>query len=135
MSVNGRGREQGLRAESEKTVLLESMELAEGGSRGFRLPAEAGGAEGFAVRRGEAIFAYVNRCPHTGAPLDWSPDQFLNADGSYIICAMHGALFEIESGRCIHGPCVNQLLEPLSVEVEEGRLLLRSRGVSFGERD
>ncbi|MCB1849350.1 MAG: Rieske 2Fe-2S domain-containing protein, partial [Gammaproteobacteria bacterium] len=65
-----------------------------------------------------------NRCPHTGAPLDWSPDQFLDAEGRFIICAMHGALFEIESGRCIYGPCVNQSLERLPVRLERGRLLL-----------
>jgi len=114
-----------LQADS-KIVLLETKNLPDGESRGLRLPAEAGGGEGFVVRQGEEVFAYLNRCPHTGAPLDWTPDQFLNADGSYIICAMHGALFEIESGRCIYGPCANQSLEPLTVKVENGRLLLGS---------
>lgn len=107
-----------------KKVLLEFADLPDGGSRGLILPSEAGGSECFVVRKREAIFAYINRCPHTGAPLDWSPDQFLNADGSYIICAMHGALFEIESGRCIYGPCVNQSLEPLPVNVEGGMIAL-----------
>ena len=109
-----------------KIVLLETKDLPDGESRGLRLPTQAGGGEGFVVRQGEEVFAYLNRCPHTGAPLDWTPDQFLNADGSYIICAMHGALFEIESGRCIYGPCANQSLEPLTVKVENGRLLLGS---------
>jgi len=106
-------------------VLLETKDLSYGESRGVRIASEAGGHEAFVVRQGEDLFAYVNRCPHTGAPLDWSPDQFLNADGSYIICAMHGALFEIRSGRCVSGPCVNQMLEPLPVKVEGGRLLLQ----------
>lgn len=109
-------------------VLQETKDLSDGESRGLTLPPEAGGGECFVVRRGEEIFAYVNRCPHTGAPLDWTPDQFLNADGSYIICAVHGALFEIDSGRCIHGPCVNQFLEPLSVKMENDRLVLGSDG-------
>ena len=107
-----------------KAVLLEKIDFSDGESRGLMLPPEAGDCEGFVVRRGDDLFAYINRCPHTGAPLDWSPDQFLNADGSYIICAMHGALFEIESGLCIYGPCVNRSLEPLSVKLEEGKLLL-----------
>jgi nitrite reductase/ring-hydroxylating ferredoxin subunit len=110
-----------------KIVLLDVRDVPDGGSRGLTLPPEAGGCEGFVVRQGEDFFAYVNRCPHTGAPLDWSPDQFLNADGSYIICAMHGALFEIENGRCIYGPCARQSLEPLLVEVEEGMLLLKQK--------
>lgn len=116
--------ERPLKSDSE-IVLLEKKDVSDGGSRGVKLPSEAGGHEAFVVRQGEDLFAYVNRCPHTGAPLDWSPDQFLNADGSYIICAMHGALFEIRSGRCVHGPCVNQTLERLSVKVEGEKLLLQ----------
>ena len=27
----------------------------------------------FMVRKGETIKGYVNACPHTGAPLNWSP--------------------------------------------------------------
>lgn len=117
------GRDRSLTADSE-VVLLQTEDLADGESQGVMLPSEAGGGEGFVVRQGDEIFAYINRCPHTGAPLDWSPHQFLNADGSYIICAMHGALFEIESGRCVAGPCVNQFLHKLEIKVVEGRVLL-----------
>lgn len=105
-------------------VLLDLNDLPDGACRGFSLPLQAGGGEGFLVRQGNEVYAYLNRCPHTGAPLDWSPDQFLDAEGRFIICAMHGALFEIESGRCIYGPCVNQSLERLPVRLERGRLLL-----------
>ena len=116
----------GLEMRSDSKInLFEFDALPDGGSKGLTLPAEAGGSECFVVRKGERIFAYINRCPHTGAPLDWSPDQFLDADGSYIICAMHGALFEIETGRCIYGPCVNHSLEPLSVSLAGGMIMLK----------
>ena len=98
------------------------QDLAELGSRGF---AEVGGGHGiFLVRKGASVFAYRNRCPHTGAPLEWQPDQFLNFDGSFIQCALHGALFRIHDGYCLRGPCAGHGLEPVAVRVEGDRVLL-----------
>lgn len=73
---------------------------------------------GFAVRRGDHVFGYVNRCPHAGHPLDWHPDRFLSVDESHIQCASHGALFTIESGLCVAGPCPGQRLTPIALEVD-----------------
>lgn len=98
-------------------VLARLDELSEVASRGFTVDNAGEPMEGFLVRRGEAVYAYINSCPHTGAPLDWMPDQFLDRDGDFIQCAMHGALFEIDSGRCVHGPCVNRKLQRVSVEL------------------
>ncbi len=72
-----------------------------------------------AVRRGETVHAYVNSCPHIGAPLDFLPGRFLNAEGTHILCANHGALFRIEDGYCVSGPCAGDGLEPLEIRVEE----------------
>lgn len=72
------------------------------------------------IRRAERVYAYVNSCPHIGAPLDWKPGQFLTQDGTEIICSVHGARFVIEDGNCIAGPCVGRALMPLSVLVEDG---------------
>ena len=80
--------------------------------------------EGLVVQRDAQVFAYVNSCPHTGAPLDWLPDQFLDSEGAFIQCAVHGALFEIDSGRCVHGPCIERYLEPLTVHLEDGTVYL-----------
>ena len=55
--------------------------------------------------------------------LNWSPDQFLNVDGSLIQCATHGALFDIDSGRCIAGPCLGEHLVPVPFELRDGMLL------------
>ncbi|SDI10657.1 Ferredoxin subunit of nitrite reductase or a ring-hydroxylating dioxygenase [Pseudomonas benzenivorans] len=84
-------------------------ELAEGQSRGF----EIAGDKLFAVRKDGRLFAYRNRCPHRGIPLEWLPDQFLDHSASLIQCATHGALFLIESGECVAGPCAGQALEAL----------------------
>lgn len=72
------------------------------------------------VRRDAEIRAYLNRCPHTGAPLDWTPGQFLSLDGRHIQCAMHAALFEIGDGTCIEGPCAGDRLEPVPLVIEGG---------------
>lgn len=78
----------------------------------------------FVVRRGDVVRGYVNRCPHRGVPLNWQPDVFLAPDGTAIQCAMHGARFRIDDGRCESGPCPGHFLEPISVAVEDGLVIL-----------
>lgn len=94
-------------------------ELEDGESRGF--PAPPGDFVGlFVVRQGKRVFAYVNSCPHIGVPLDWTPDEFLDAQGTHIQCSTHGALFRIEDGYCTKGPCTGETLTALGVELREG---------------
>jgi nitrite reductase/ring-hydroxylating ferredoxin subunit len=101
--------------------LCRLADLPDGGSKGF--PAPPGGIIGlFAVRRGDAIFVYVNSCPHIGTPLDWMPDRFLSVDGSRIVCATHGAEFRITDGECLRGPCFGERLEPVVVRIKDGVL-------------
>ena len=64
------------------------------------------------------LYCYHNICPHTGANLDWSQDQFLNAKTDLIQCATHGALFRIEDGFCVSGPCAGQKLFPLELKID-----------------
>jgi nitrite reductase/ring-hydroxylating ferredoxin subunit len=98
-------------------------DVPDGGARGF--PAAPGGFTGlFAVRRGESLMIYVNACPHLGVSLDWAPDRFLTADGSQIVCATHGALFEIEDGRCTDGPCEGEFLQAVPAVIRDGVVLV-----------
>lgn len=76
------------------------------------------------VRQGETVFVYINQCPHIGAPLDFEPGRFLNLERDLIQCAMHGALFRIEDGRCVHGPCAGRGLTPVPVQIHDGRVFL-----------
>ena len=104
----------GLRTLSEKGAplkyLCETHALVEGKSRGF----EVDGVQLLAVRRAGQLYAYLNRCPHRNVPLEWKADQFLDASASLIQCATHGALFLIESGECIAGPCEGKYLSAVS---------------------
>lgn len=94
-------------------------ELADPDSRGFTAQTASGPEDIFIVRRGAEVFAYANRCPHTGSPLDWLPNQFLSLDRRLIQCAVHAALFRIEDGECVAGPCAGQMLIPVPVSVDE----------------
>lgn len=94
-------------------------EIPAPGGRGFTVETGVGPARIFAVRAGGMVRAYVNSCPHIGTPLDWQPDQFLDAGGSLIQCSTHGALFRIDDGYCIHGPCAGRSLREVKVEVRE----------------
>jgi nitrite reductase/ring-hydroxylating ferredoxin subunit len=58
-------------------------------------------------------------------PLEWQANQFLTSDKSLIQCASHGALFEIESGECITGPCQGQALLALAIEIKEGFIFIQ----------
>jgi nitrite reductase/ring-hydroxylating ferredoxin subunit len=90
--------------------LCDAKYLAEAHSRGF----EIDGQKLVAVRRQGQVFVYRNRCPHRGVPLDWETDQFLDASASLIQCATHGALFLIESGECVAGPCAGKSLRAIN---------------------
>lgn len=96
-------------------------DIPDGGAKGF--PALPGAFTGLmAVRQGDAVFVYVNACPHIGTPLDWTPDRFLSADGRRIVCATHGAEFGIADGVCIRGPCKGDRLEPVRADIRGGTI-------------
>jgi len=99
-------------------------DLPEGSSRGFSVNTPSGCEDVFLVHINSRLFAYRNSCPHTGGPLDWVPDQFLNLDGDLIQCATHDALFRIEDGTCIAGPCAGKALSPVPVQIRNDGIFL-----------
>ncbi len=92
-------------------------DLQEGRGRGFGVRTDDGYQDIFLVCKNGRISGYHNSCPHTGSPLDWVPDQFLNLEGNLIQCATHDALFRIEDGVCVAGPCTGKSLTPIKLEV------------------
>jgi nitrite reductase/ring-hydroxylating ferredoxin subunit len=97
--------------------------IADGGARNYVLQIGDNRFHGFVVRRGEAVFGYADRCPHAGLPLAQQLDQYLTPDGGLIACSWHGAVFAVETGTCVGGPCVGARLTPWPVEVREGRVV------------
>lgn len=105
-------------------VICPLHELADPGAREFTMGNGDWPLRGFVVRSGETVRAYVNHCPHAGFPLNWTPDGFLAPHSRLILCSMHGAVFEIETGLCISGPCDGLRLRALPVRVERGYVML-----------
>jgi nitrite reductase/ring-hydroxylating ferredoxin subunit len=70
------------------------------------------------------VYLYENVCPHIGTPLDWTPDRFLSADGSHLICATHGAEFTIATGICVSGPCLGDRLTQVDFLIRNGAILI-----------
>jgi len=83
-----------------------------------------GPVEGFAVRVGSEVRAYVNVCPHRAQPVDVGDGRLWVGDG--IECQAHGARFDPLTGSCAGGPCDGTPLSPLSIEERDGAVWLTS---------
>ncbi|MBM3556979.1 MAG: Rieske 2Fe-2S domain-containing protein [Alphaproteobacteria bacterium] len=109
------------------TVLCALDDIADPGTRSFAWGEFGRVFRLIVARRGEAVFGYVNDCPHTGQPLDWGAQgPALDPTGTKIQCAGHGAIFRIEDGHCLSGPCKDKSLIPVSVLVSSGKILVGS---------
>jgi len=108
-------------------VICPLQELGDPGAKGFTMGSGNWPLRGFVVRKGATVRAYVNHCPHAGFPLNCQPDAFLAPQAPLILCFMHGALFDIDTGECISGPCAGLALPALPVRVERGYVMLDER--------
>ncbi|MGV8940414.1 MAG: Rieske (2Fe-2S) protein [Lysobacter sp.] len=76
-------------------------------------------------RDGDQVRAWINVCPHAGRQLDWAPGQFLKSKDGLLVCAAHGASFELQGGECVAGPCRGESLRAVEVEVRDGAVWLK----------
>ncbi len=76
------------------------------------------------VREDGHYFVYLNKCPHLSIPLEWIPDQFKDSEDMFLKCATHGALFLIETGECIAGPCRGAYLQAVPFYIKEEWLFI-----------
>ncbi|MCJ8312128.1 MAG: Rieske 2Fe-2S domain-containing protein [Saccharospirillaceae bacterium] len=98
--------------------LIDVQTLKQFISKGF----EINNKKIFAIFKEGGYFVYENKCPHLGIDLEFLPDQFLDSDKALIICSTHGALFEIQTGQCVSGPCLGEHLELIDSKVEQDYL-------------
>jgi nitrite reductase/ring-hydroxylating ferredoxin subunit len=75
-------------------------------------------------RQGGEVRAWLNVCPHAGRRLDWAPGKFLKSKDGLLVCAAHGASFELQRGDCVAGPCRGDSLRAVPVQVVEGMVRL-----------
>jgi nitrite reductase/ring-hydroxylating ferredoxin subunit len=97
--------------------------IEDGHARAFVVQMQAGRLHGFVVRRGSSAFGYVDRCPHMQFPLAKVLDDYLAPNRDLIACSWHGALFEVETGRCVGGPCAGARLIPWPIDVVDGEMI------------
>lgn len=71
----------------------------------------------FITQRDGMFYAYKNLCPHLHVELEFLENQFLDQDQEFIQCSTHGALFTVETGECISGPCLGESLQKVGVLV------------------
>jgi len=95
-------------------------DISDNHSKGFNL----NGQHIFVIKKYEQIHIYKNSCPHLGIQLEMVPDQFLDSTHSLIMCSMHGALFRIEDGYCVSGPCLDQSLQAIPFQIENSFILV-----------
>ncbi|SDA34955.1 Rieske (2Fe-2S) protein [Sphingomonas sp. NFR15] len=106
-------------------------DIADGAARGFRLDLKGGRFDGFVVRSGDSVTGYVDLCPHAGVPLAARPDGYTVhavSTGLLVACTWHGALFRVEDGVCVAGPCVKQRLRSWPVGVRKGMVVTARAG-------
>lgn len=121
------------------TTLCRATDIGSGSARGFDLLGD-GQDTVFVVNVQGAFHAYVNACPHyeqnARVPLAWAKNKYLNAAGTHIVCAGHGALFDAKTGECISGPCKGASLVGVPIEISsEGVLALTTTRLTGDSND
>ena len=105
-----------------EVTLGRAEDISDNEARGLAAPA----GRLFVVRRGGALHAWWDACPHYGdTPMAWRAGEYLNAARNRIVCASHGAEFDIETGICTKGAALGQCLRRAPVRTNAcGELVL-----------
>ena len=106
------------------TQLCNLKDIPENGAKGMIATVNGKQRNIFIIRKEGRVFAYINWCPHNQVLIDQIPGRFFNEDNSLIQCSKHGALFRIEDGYCVEGPCQGERLQRLPCESKNGSVLL-----------
>lgn len=110
-------------------VLARIEQMEDGGFLEVEAVLPGGDAESLILHRdGDAVRAWLNVCPHAGRRLDWAPGRFLKSKAGELVCAVHGATFELQGGVCVAGPCRGDSLRAVAVEAIDGQVRLRTSG-------
>jgi nitrite reductase/ring-hydroxylating ferredoxin subunit len=114
-------------------LICGSDALVDGG-KGVRFKLMYRGREepAFVVRYDGRVHAYVNNCAHVPVEMDWPEGEFFDNSGLYLICSVHGAAYEPDTGHCLMGPCRGDRLIALRVEERDGKVYLTEEGNQNG---
>lgn len=104
-------------------VVAQVGEIQPGTTKKFVVFVKGRETECFAVNHDGQLFAYVNSCRHVPMTMDWIENQFLTEDGSYILCATHGAAYELDTGECVFGPPCGKFLTRVPLSTVGNRVI------------
>lgn len=79
-------------------------------------------ARAFALRFEGQVVSYLNRCAHVPTEMDWQEGEFLDGDKQFIMCSIHGAVYDPLTGRCVTGMCGRAGLTKIEVGEREGKV-------------
>ncbi|MPQ77047.1 PfkB family carbohydrate kinase [Hydrogenovibrio sp. JE_KL2] len=71
------------------------------------------------IKHEDQVKAYQNNCPHQDVPLNEAYKVDVNPFEKTMKCSVHDAFFSIEDGVCIEGPCINDELEIVAIEIDD----------------
>jgi len=113
-----------VRSSLNGTPLITFDHLEDGGFAEVEAVIEGDAESLLLFRQGQSVRAWLNVCPHAGRRLDWAPGKFLKSKEGHLVCAAHGASFELSGGICVAGPCKGDSLRAVAVTVIEGQVRL-----------
>ena len=107
------------------SALIAFNAIPDGGFAEVEAVVDGNDAESLLLHRdSDRVRAWLNICPHAGRRLDWAPGQFLKTKEGLLVCAAHGASFELDGGTCVAGPCRGEALRPVAVAVVDAMVML-----------
>lgn len=109
------------------TLLTNTDAIADGSAMEFVVDNGGMQLELFVVNDNQQFFAFRNKCPHTGVNLNWQPNQFFDIDNEFLQCSTHGALFRVNDGYCVRGPCAGASLVSLPLKIESGNIYIETQ--------
>ena len=102
----------------------------------FTVRGAHGALPAFAIRHRGVVHAYLNVCAHQQVELDWLPGAFFDVDRETLVCALHGARYAPDTGRCVSGACTGGKLVRVPVVVrDDGAIVLNDHRSIAREED
>lgn len=112
----------------EPTELVRIEQIDDGGFAEVEASLDGDAESLILYRDGADVRAWLNVCPHAGRRLDWAPGKFLKSRDGLLVCAAHGASFELQQGECMAGPCRGDRLREVRLQLRDGAVFLAIGG-------
>jgi len=107
---------------STRYTLTDAQREQIAGGRFVRLGPPFGGV--LVGRAAGTLRAYRNECRHRALPLDLGSRSPMSDDGTRLLCNQHGALYRLEDGLCVVGPCTGDSLQALAVREDDDAVVV-----------